>query len=62
MIAPRDLRHMLGWTQTDLGVAMGWSQSKVARFEAGETVKLADEDRVRFARLRILADGEEAHA
>jgi hypothetical protein len=43
---------MLGWTQTDLGVAMGWSQSKVARFEAGEAVKLTDEDRVRPARMR----------
>ena len=62
MIEPRDLRHMRGWTQTDLGVAMSWSQSKVARFEAGEPVTLSDEDRVRLARLRILVDGEEAHA
>jgi transcriptional regulator with XRE-family HTH domain len=60
VIEPRDLRHMLGWTQTDLGVAMSWSQSKVARFEASEPVMLSDEDRVRLARLRVLADGEGA--
>lgn len=50
---------MRGWSQADLGVAMSWSQSKVARFEAGEAVTLSDEDRVRLARLRVLADGEE---
>lgn len=56
MIAPRDLRFMLRWDQQDMAVAMGWSQSKTARWEAGERVRLTDEDRVRLARLRVLVD------
>lgn len=47
---------MLRWDQQDMAVAMGWSQSKTARWEAGERVRLTDEDRVRLARLRVLVD------
>ena len=39
-----------------MAVALSWSQSKVARWEAGEQVWLTDEDPVRLARLRVLAD------
>jgi len=39
-----------------MAVAMTWSQSKVARWEAGEPVRLTEEDRIRLARLRVLAD------
>ena len=60
MIEPRDLRFVLRWDQQDLAVAMGWSQSKAARWEAGENVRLSDEDRVRLARLRVLADRRSA--
>jgi transcriptional regulator with XRE-family HTH domain len=52
----RDLRAIRGWSQTDLAVALDWSRQKVQRFEAGEEVSLTDEDRVRLARLRALAE------
>ena len=52
----RDLRAIRGWSKTDLAVALDWSRQKVQRFEAGEEVSLTDEDRVRLARLRALAE------
>ena len=52
----RDFRAIKGWSQTDLAVVMDWSRQKVQRYEAGEDVALTDEDRVRLARLRALAE------
>jgi transcriptional regulator with XRE-family HTH domain len=43
----RTLRLVRGWSQEDFAVLMDWSQSKVARFEAGEPVRLTDDDLVR---------------
>jgi ribosome-binding protein aMBF1 (putative translation factor) len=34
----RQLREKLGWSQAEVGVAAGMTQSAVARFEAGGTV------------------------
>jgi ribosome-binding protein aMBF1 (putative translation factor) len=34
----RQLREELGWSQAEVGVAAGMTQSAVARFEAGGTV------------------------
>jgi len=39
-----------------MAVAFSWSQSKVARFEAGEPIRLTDEDKVRLRRMRVLAE------
>jgi transcriptional regulator with XRE-family HTH domain len=43
----RTLRLVRGWSQEDVAALMEWSQSKVARFEAGEPVRLTDDDLVR---------------
>lgn len=50
----QDLRAVVGWS--DLAVALQWSRQKVQRYEAGEEVPLTDADRVRLARLRVLAE------
>jgi transcriptional regulator with XRE-family HTH domain len=52
----RTLRLVRGWSQEDFAALMGWSQSKAARYEAGEPVRLTDDDLVRLHRLRVLAE------
>ena len=49
----RTLRLVRGWSQEDAAALLSWSQSKVARFEAGEPVRLTDDDLVRLHRLRV---------
>lgn len=52
----KDFRFLKGWSQADLAVALEWSRQKVQRYEAGEDVPLTDDDRVRLARMRLLAE------
>jgi ribosome-binding protein aMBF1 (putative translation factor) len=52
----QDLRAVVGWSQSDLAVALQWSRQKVQRYEAGEEVPLTPEDEVRLHRLRVLAE------
>ena len=51
----QDLRAVVGWSQSDLAVALQWSRQEVQRYEAGEGVPLTPEDEVRLQRLRVLA-------
>jgi transcriptional regulator with XRE-family HTH domain len=52
----RTLRSIRGWSQEDFAALMDWSQSKVARYEAGEPVRLTDDDVIRLHRLRVLPE------
>lgn len=52
----RDFREVLAWDQADAAYVLGISQRAVSRIEAGENVRLTDDQKVKLNRMQRLAE------